>query len=285
MSDHRKRDLSGDEPIPDKILDALIVAALEYDADQPLKDDYSSGDQNGEFRGQVTDKTLSKAPKTQIARMSTSATRSPRSMHRGTVMVGCFAFMLGAGSLAGYNKFTDRSELDNFEEVVTQSAALLNRTDGELYIAVDVPAYGDGSCPRQFPAYRAAIANRMASEAAESTHILWYSDEDEQKYIDKESQSTDPALLRNSRAIRQAVADVADVTEVPFGRLHDFQFWVWRGDDGECEVVLARVEKSSLKAEVRGVHSTSPEFADVLILLFDSLRDRARGSSSSQVEE
>lgn len=247
----------------------LIVEAL---ADYEWNDDF--GDEVPVISGQSLIPATTQ-PLTVDAVRPREALGLPRTSIRrmvGHAAAACTMVLVGVVGMAGYEAVKDsRTHLKNFEEVVENAAKIVNKKDGEVYIVVDVPAYGDASCPKEFPAYRAAFANRMNSKVANATNIVWYSDDDEQKYIKHESQSIDPQLLKNSRAIRRIVEGTAQVKHAPYEQFHKFQFWVWKGNEGSFQSVVAYVDKASLKAEVRGYTSTSPELAEFLISLFESV--------------
>jgi hypothetical protein len=199
------------------------------------------------------------------------------------VITVAIPIVLGAGKAFEH----DPDTLTNIEEVTAAAAKIVERPDGELSCAVDVPAYGDISATKQFELYERAWQSRMTSPAARNTDVIWYSRSDEQHYLTEDSKTSSTEPLKNSDRIRRLVHEQANITEAKWPSMNAMQLWIWSDGKGQFEGIVAFVDKASIKAEVHGRHfafheGDKNELGRSYLEWFQAIRKSSQGYASEK---
>jgi hypothetical protein len=155
--------------------------------------------------------------------------------------------------------------LQSFDAVLEEATNVIDKADGELWVAVDTPPYGVRSVGgRKYSAYRTALSDASSREM--TCNVLWFSRDFERKYGiaigGATEEQADKAMIA-SDAVRTFFPNVPE-SELP--ALSFSNFWVAREKSGKYHVVLAWFFfGGDSEPEMRGVYSTSEELATMAI--------------------
>ncbi|MDS4070360.1 MAG: hypothetical protein RKO24_12145 [Candidatus Competibacter sp.] len=154
--------------------------------------------------------------------------------------------------------------LKNFTEVLDKATEVISVADSELWMAVDVPAYGAVSQPKAFDRYEAAIL-ASAPKPRLARNVLWFGESLERKYNERVANLKPDELKfqdENGKRLRKALgSSVASDLAV----LAHHNFWMSKDKSGVHHVVIAWFALDPTRAsELVGIYTQSPDLAEML---------------------
>jgi hypothetical protein len=154
--------------------------------------------------------------------------------------------------------------LKNFTEVLEKATEVISVADSELWMAVDVPAYGAVSQPKAFERYEAAILAHAPNRRL-VRNVLWFGESLEKKYNERVANLKPDELKfqdENGKRIRTALgSSVASDLAV----LAHNNFWISKDKAGVHHIVIAWFALDPTRAsELVGIYTQSPDVAEIL---------------------
>lgn len=156
--------------------------------------------------------------------------------------------------------------LKNFSEIMEKATEVINNAESELWLAVDVPAYGAIGQPEIYPNYRAALMSAAAKPSLVKK-IMWFSNNTEHKYYGKDIFNLNDReceiMFREGEQLRNALHDSIVDTNIPVLAVHNF--WMSKRNDGSVKTVIAwQASNPGSSSTLIGIYTEAPEVEKLL---------------------
>lgn len=170
--------------------------------------------------------------------------------------------------------YTHINELNSFPNVILSVSELISSVDinDEVYIAVDVAAYGGHSYPTQFENYKNSFVKLISDD--KRANIILLPENVELEYVSSNlNDSATKAFMEESLLFRKELAKT-NTREYVLPQLASMQFWVTKNSKGEFNSIIAWPVGTGSPAQVRGVQTQSKEVGQILLMVWQQWNNR-----------